>query len=123
MSRLGFYVFFVIRSGAGPFWLVVELVGVAVLGGMGLLGLRGSPWWLVAGWALHSPLWDGLLHFFGPGRPFAPINYMVGCFSFDLVVAVYVVFAYRLLMSPTHESRAPRQIVDFELRPSLITLL
>ncbi len=43
-----FYVFFAIRAGAGPFWLVVELVGVAIFGGMGLLGLRGSPWWLVA---------------------------------------------------------------------------
>jgi hypothetical protein len=92
-----FYVFFAIRAGAGPFWLAVELVEVAIFGGMGLLGLRGSPWWLVAGWALHSPLWDGLLHFFGPGRPFAPINYMLGCFSFDLVVAGYIVIAYGLL--------------------------
>jgi hypothetical protein len=30
-----------------------ELVGVAIFGGMALLGLRGYLWWIVAGWAFH----------------------------------------------------------------------
>ena len=103
-----FYVFFAVRAGAGPLWVVVELGGVAIFGGMGLLGLLGSPWWLVAGWALHSPLWDAALHFFGPGIAFAPINYMLGCFSFDLVVAIYIVIAYGLLggRGPTFQDNA-----------------
>src|SRR5215210_2083667 len=43
--------------GVGEIWILVELVQVIVFGTMALLGLRGSSWWLVAGWALH-PLWD-----------------------------------------------------------------
>jgi hypothetical protein len=47
------------------------LIGVAIDGGMALRGLRGSAWWIAAGWARH-PIWDVALHFFGPGRTFAP---------------------------------------------------
>jgi hypothetical protein len=79
------YVFFV-QSVEGPFWLLIELTGVAIFGTMGVIGLRRSPWWLVAGWALH-PLWDIALHFFGPGHTFAPTSYTIPCLSFDLIVA------------------------------------
>jgi hypothetical protein len=72
-TAAGLYVLFAIRAGAGPVWLVAELVQGGMFGAMGLLGLRGSRWWLVAGWALHS-LWDIVLYFLGPGRSFAPIN-------------------------------------------------
>ena len=61
---------------------------------MGWLGLRRSPLWLAAGWALH-PVWDIALHFFGPGRAFAPETYTIACLSYDLVVAGYIVAAYR----------------------------
>jgi hypothetical protein len=87
------YVVFVIRAGEGAFWVVGELVGVDIYGTFGLLGVRGSPMWLAAGWALH-PLWDVVLHYFGPGSSFAPISYTIPCISFDLLVAVYIAIAY-----------------------------
>lgn len=75
--------------------MVSELVGVAIFGGMALLGLRGSLWWLVAAWALH-PLWDIGLHYLVPGRSFAPETYTIACLSFDLLVAAYIAIAYGL---------------------------
>lgn len=87
------YVAFAIGAGESALWVVGELVGVSVYGAMGLLGVRGSPMWLAAGWALH-PLWDVVLHYFGPGRSFAPINYTIPCISFDLLVAVYIAIIY-----------------------------
>ncbi len=68
------------------------MAGVVIYSGMGLTGLRGSLWWLVAGWALH-PLWDMGLHYAGPGRSFAPIlEYVIPCLSFGLVVAAYTAY-------------------------------
>ena len=87
------YVAFAIGAGQSTLWVVGELVGVGVYGTMGLLGVRGSPMWLAAGWALH-PLWDVVLHYFGSGSSFAPISYTIPCISFDLLVAVYIAIAY-----------------------------
>ena len=81
--------------GASPIWMLIELVQVIVFGTMGLLGLRGSPWWLAAGWALH-PFWDYVVHYLGPGHPFAPFAYAIACITFDWVVAAYIVIAYGL---------------------------
>jgi hypothetical protein len=89
----GLYVVFALRAGQGTTWIAIEAVGVAVFGGMGLVGLFGRMWWIVAGWALH-PLWDVGLHYLGPGRPFAPETYTIACLSFDLLVAAYVAIAY-----------------------------
>jgi hypothetical protein len=49
----GLYVVFALRAGQSTLWVVAEVVGVAIFGGMGLVGLLGSIWWIVAGWALH----------------------------------------------------------------------
>jgi hypothetical protein len=87
------YVAFAVGAGQGSLWVVGELVGVGVYGAMGLLGVRHSPMWLAAGWALH-PLWDVVLHYFGPGSSFAPMNYTIPCISFDLLVAVYIAIIY-----------------------------
>ena len=87
------YVAFAVGAGEGAWWVVGEFVGVGVYGAMGLLGVRGSPMWLAAGWALH-PLWDVVLHYFGPGGSFAPIDYTIPCISFDLLVAVYIAIVY-----------------------------
>ncbi len=87
------YVAFAIGAGESALWVVGELVGVGVNGATGLLGVRGSPMWLAAGWALH-PLWDVVLHYFGLGSSFAPISYTIPCVSFDLLVAVYIAIAY-----------------------------
>jgi hypothetical protein len=89
----GLYFVFAVRAGEGTLWLVGELVGVAIFGGVALLGLRGSLWWIVAAWALH-PLWDVGLHYLGPGRSFAPETYTIACLSFDLLVAAYIALVY-----------------------------
>ena len=89
----GLYIVFAVRAGEGTLWLVGELVGVAIFGGVALLGLRGSLWWIVAAWALH-PLWDVGLHYLGPGRSFAPETYTIACLSFDLLVAAYIALMY-----------------------------
>jgi hypothetical protein len=89
------YIVFAVRAGESTFWVAGELVGVGVYGTMALLGLRGSPWWLAAGWAAH-PVWDLALHYFGPGGSFAPVGYAITCLSFDLLVAAYVAIVYGL---------------------------
>jgi hypothetical protein len=89
------YILFAVQAGEGTFWLVGEVVGVGIYGTMALFGLRGSPWWLAAGWAAH-PIWDVALHYFGPGGSFAPAGYTITCLSFDLVVAAYVAIVYGL---------------------------
>ena len=82
--------------GTNQIWMLVELAQVVVFGTMALLGLRGSPYWLAAGWALH-PFWDVLLHYVGPGHPFTPWTYAIACVSFDWLVAIYIVIAYGLI--------------------------
>lgn len=101
----GVYIVFAIRAGESTFWVVGELVGVAIFGGMALFGLRGSLWWVVAAWALH-PLWDVGLHYLGPGRSFAPETYTIACLSFDLLVAAYIAIAYGLGLSGGRRSAA-----------------
>ena len=90
----GFYVYFALRSDESAFWIALEVIGIAVYTTIGAFGLRGSPMWLAAGWALH-PLWDIVLHYFGPGHAFAPETYTIACLSYDLLVAGYIVAAYR----------------------------
>jgi hypothetical protein len=75
-------------------WTLVELAQVVVFGTLALLGLRGSPYWIAAGWALH-PFWDVVLHYIGPGHSFTPWTYAIACVSFDWLVAIYIVVAYR----------------------------
>jgi len=76
-------------------WMLVELAQVIVFGTLALLGLRGSPYWIAAGWALH-PFWDVVLHYIGPGHAFTPWTYAIACVSFDWLVAIYIVIAYGL---------------------------
>src|ERR671938_318778 len=77
-------------------WMLVELAQVIVFGTLALLGLRGSPYWLAAGWALH-PFWDFVVHYIGPGHPFTPWTYAIACISFDWLIAVYIVIVYGVL--------------------------
>jgi hypothetical protein len=90
------YVHFSVNANESPLWLATEFAGVAVYGAIAARGLRGSLWWLVAGWALH-PVWDIALHYAGPGRAFAPDWYTIPCLGWDLVVAgivtYYIVFS------------------------------
>jgi hypothetical protein len=82
--------------GTNQVWMLVELAQVVVFGTMALLGLRGSPYWLAAGWALH-PFWDVVLHYVGPGHSFTPWTYAIACVSFDWLIAIYIVIAYGLV--------------------------
>ncbi|WP_433505083.1 DUF6010 family protein [Pseudonocardia halophobica] len=88
-----FYVVFAAQGDAGGAWLAAEVVGILVYGGMAVLGVRRSPYWLAAAWALH-PVWDIVLHNIGPGRAFAPEPYTIACLSWDLVVAAAIAVAY-----------------------------
>jgi hypothetical protein len=100
--------------GAGPIWAPIELVGGVVFGTMALLGLRGSPWWLAAGWALH-PIWDVALHYFGPGGSFAPESYAIACVSYDLLVAGYIAVVYGLgLLSTGVDRRSDKASIKAE---------
>jgi hypothetical protein len=90
------YFHFAVAANESALWLAAELAGVAVYGTVAARGLRGSLWWIVAGWALH-PVWDVALHFAGPGRAFAPDWYTIPCLGWDLVVAGVV--AYSIVFS------------------------
>jgi len=79
--------------GTHPIWTLVELAQVIVFGTLALLGLRGSPYWIAVGWALH-PFWDVVLHYIGPGNAFTPWTYAIACISFDWLVAIYIVIFY-----------------------------
>jgi hypothetical protein len=74
------------HAQATPLWLMIELIGIVIYGSMGYRGLKGSGWWLVAGWLAH-PIWDGVIHLLGSGRAFAPVTYTVPCLTYDLAVA------------------------------------
>jgi hypothetical protein len=79
--------------GSAPIWILIELAQVVGFGTLALLGLRGSPYWIAAGWALH-PVWDVVVHFIGPGQSFTPWTYAIACISFDWLVAIYIVIFY-----------------------------
>jgi uncharacterized protein DUF6010 len=73
--------------------MIVEGIGVAVFGSVAVLGIKGSVWWLAAGWAAH-PAWDIGLHYLGPAS-LAPAWYVIACVSFDWAVAAYIASASR----------------------------
>jgi hypothetical protein len=103
------YVWFAYRAQAGPAWLLVEAVGVVIYGAIGWRGLRSSPSWLAAAWALH-PVWDVGLHWLGPGRAFVhPLRYAIPCISFDLLIAAYIAYLV---------SREPKFAAEPTLRAS-----
>jgi hypothetical protein len=79
--------------GAGWSWIGIEALGVVLYGIFAVLGVRYSPWWLVAGWAAH-PIWDVGLHLIGGGSEFSPAGYAIQCIGLDLVVAAYVAYQY-----------------------------
>ena len=98
-----FYVRFALEAQTSAWWLAAEIAGVGIYGYAAVRGVRGSAWWLVAGWALH-PLWDVALHYAGPGRAFAPAWYTTTCLTWDLMVAGIAAIA---ILIGTHLSVAP----------------
>jgi hypothetical protein len=102
------YVLFAFRAQDVSVWLPLELLGVAIYGALGFLGLRRSPWWLVAGWALH-PAWDIALHYTGPGGEFAPLWYILLCVTFDVAVAGHI--AHRITLGWTARTEQAFHVV------------
>ena len=94
-AAAGAYFGFAFNETTPRVWVLIELLQVVAFGVLGLYGWRGSPYWLALGYALH-PLWDFGVHHLGPGRTFAPLPYVIACISFDWVVALYILIAYRL---------------------------
>ena len=107
------YLGFAVAGGASGAWVGAEFLQSIALGVFALLGLRGSGWWLAAGWALH-PLWDVPLHYLGAGHAFAPAPWAIACLSFDLLVAAYL--AVRALAHRT----APRETAAVPLAEDAI---
>jgi hypothetical protein len=101
----GAYVGFAVAANASGLWFLAELVQAVALGAFALLGLRGSPYWLAAGWAIH-PLWDVVLHYLGAGHAFAPEAWAISCVSFDLLVAGYIALAHRLGLTGRSRNQA-----------------
>lgn len=95
-AAAGAYFGFAFNESTPRIWVLIELLQVVAFGTLGLYGWCGSPYWLALGYALH-PLWDFGVHHLGPGRTFAPLPYVIACISFDWIVALYIVIAYRLL--------------------------
>ena len=92
---VGAYVGFAVGALVSGLWVLAQVAHAILLGSMGLFGLRGSPYWIAGGWALHV-LWDYLLHYLGPGHEFAPGFWAIFCVSFDLTIALYIVVVYRI---------------------------
>jgi hypothetical protein len=92
-SAAGAYFGFAVGAWASPIWMLVELVQVVIFGTLALRSLRGSPYWLALGWALH-PVWDFMVHYIGPGHSFTPLTYAIAGVTFDWVVAAYITIVY-----------------------------
>lgn len=105
-AAAGAYFGFAFNPDTSRIWLLIELLQVIAFGVFGLYGWRGSPYWLALGYALH-PVWDFGVHYIGPGNNFAPVTYAIACISFDWVVALYILIAYRLLRLANHQAPSP----------------
>ena len=113
------YVAFAIAAPAGAPWILAELAGVGIYGYVAMRGLRGSAWWLVAGYALH-PIWDVALHLAGPGGSFSPEWYAASCLTYDLFVAGIAAIAV-LIGTHLSDMRARTPAVVSSLRASTCT--
>ena len=85
--------FFIILTALGdnPALIPTEFMGFAIYGGFALLSLRFSHYFLALGWFLH-PLWDFIVHQFGPENLMVPewINFV--CLGFDISLGIYIFF-------------------------------
>jgi hypothetical protein len=93
-AAAGAYFGFAFRLGLTNIWVLIEILQCIAFGTLGLYGWRGPAKWLALAWFLH-PVWDFPLHYFGPGRIYAPLPYVIFCISFDWVVAAYIFLYYR----------------------------
>jgi hypothetical protein len=71
-----------------PTWLWVELLGLPIYVTLAWLGLRRSPWFLVAGIAAHGLGWDAW-HYALHGA-YIPTWYVTGCLLADVGLSLYL---------------------------------
>jgi hypothetical protein len=93
-AAAGAYFGLAFEEGRYQIWVLVELLQTIAFATLGLYGWRGNAKWVALGYALH-PLWDFPLHYFGPGRNYAPVTFVILCITFDWVVAAYILIYYR----------------------------
>lgn len=74
------------RGGAGSGWLWIELLGLVVYVALAVLGLKVSPWFLVAGIAAHGLAWDSW-HYYSA---YIPNWYAIACLLADVGLSVYI---------------------------------
>jgi hypothetical protein len=86
------YVGFAFRAEAPGPWVGFEMTGVAVFGTLAGMSIIGSPWWVVAGFALH-PLYAIYFHYIGAASQFAPTPFVVANAAFDVAMALFVAYA------------------------------
>ncbi|OUS09443.1 hypothetical protein A9Q89_13085 [Gammaproteobacteria bacterium 53_120_T64] len=89
------YIGFAVIGGSTS-WLAVEIIGLAIYGVFYYLSCKYTGIWLSVGWLLH-PLWDVVLHLNGPAGHGVPAWYSLACVSFDIAVAIYILYRLRLL--------------------------
>lgn len=76
------------RGGAGSGWLWVELFGLVVYVALAVLGLKVSPWFLVAGIVGHGIAWDSWHYFID--ATYIPHWYALTCLLADIGLGVYI---------------------------------
>ncbi len=76
----------VFRGGASTEWLWIELFGLVVYVALAVLGLKFSPWFLVAGIAAHGIAWDAW-HYHSA---YIPNWYAIGCLLADIGLSIYI---------------------------------
>ncbi|OUS04697.1 hypothetical protein A9Q90_07290 [Gammaproteobacteria bacterium 54_18_T64] len=88
------YIGFAFMGGSAS-WLAVEIIGLPIYGTFYYLSCKYTGVWLSVGWLLH-PLWDVLLHLNVTGGHGVPAWYPLACVSFDVTVAIYILYRFRL---------------------------
>lgn len=87
------YVGFAIRAENPETWVGFEMTGVAVFATLAGMTIIGSPWFVIAGLALH-PIWALYVHYRGAGSAFAPAPFAIANASFDIAAALYIAFVF-----------------------------
>ena len=86
------YVGFAFRADNPKAWVGVEMTGVAIFGSLAMMGTIGSPWFVVAGLALH-PAWAIVFHYVGTGSDFTPPPVAVATAAFDAALALWTAYS------------------------------
>lgn len=99
------YVGFATSAEESGTWIGFEMTGVALYGTLAGLSLVVSPWFVVAGLALH-PIWGLYIHYYGAGRDFAPGPFVWATAGFDIAAAAVVAYLILTAKDPASSATA-----------------